>query len=227
MATKEHVNRNARIAGMTFLLYYATALTDMWLFGRLSSRGGIGETLANFARHTLQLRLTVVFAMLTIIYALILAVTLYALTRDIDRELALMAFACRMMEGVLNAVPGMARIGLLSMASATPTPSLQVQAELLFKVTGWSGAVSGTIFAIGGTLFAYLFLKGRGIPPLIAWLGVVGSVIVIPIYFLRAFRMVSGSAVWLTSIPLIVFELTLALWLLIKGVAVRKAGAQP
>lgn len=48
--------------------------------GRLSSGTEITAKLANIAQHSSQVRLTVLLAMLMILYALILAVTLYALT---------------------------------------------------------------------------------------------------------------------------------------------------
>jgi uncharacterized protein DUF4386 len=170
--------RNARIAGITLLLYYATALSEM----RLRDP-----------------RVTGVLSLLTTLYALILAVTLYALTRSIDRDLALLAFSCRFLEGTCNAATAALRLIGASVSSGI-------------------GAVSGTVFAIGSTLFAYLFLRGRSIPVGIAWLGIIGSAIVIPVYSLRALGIISGGVVWLMSIPLIVFELLLAFWLITRGV---------
>ncbi len=115
---KRMSKRNARTAGVTFLLYYATALGEMFLYRKASSGEGIAPKLASIAQHAPQVRLTVVFALLTILYALVLAVTLYALTRDVDRDIALLAFTCRVVEGVINAVPATARLGLLSIATA-------------------------------------------------------------------------------------------------------------
>ena len=73
--------RNARIAGITFLLYIVSGLLRA-----PDVRTGVLLTLVqNFS-------------------ALVLAVTLYAITRDVDPELALFGFACRMVEGVLGAM---------------------------------------------------------------------------------------------------------------------------
>jgi hypothetical protein len=195
--------RNARVAGFTFLLYYATAFSEM---GLSSHSAGA---------HAMQL--LVVLAMISILCALVLAVTLYAITRAVDREVALVALSCRFIEAVMNSVKAAVRIGLLSLA--TTGVAAQAQTTFLQKCMSWSGTVSGTIFAVGSTLFAVLFVRGRGIPAPLAWLGVIGSAIVILIFPMRAFRFVSGAAVWQASIPLIVFEITLAFWLLFKGVA--------
>ncbi len=173
--------RSARAAGVTILVYYAAAIGEIFFFRGATSPG-------------------VILSLVTVVCALVLAVTFYALTRHVDGEIALLAFACRVVEGVCNAGTTVAKLGGL------------------LQATGWIGTVSGTIFAVGSTLFAYLFLRGRTIPVPLALLGTVGSLIVIPIFVLRAFGFVSGAAVWLTSMPLIAFELILAFWLLIRGV---------
>ncbi len=112
---------NARLAGFTFLFYIAIALTEMGLSGRISGGKGTAERLANIAQHVPQMRLVIVLVMLTIFSALVLAVTLYGLTRDVDPDLALLALTCRVTEGVTNVVPTIAKLGLLSLATTVAT----------------------------------------------------------------------------------------------------------
>jgi hypothetical protein len=216
--------RNARLAGITFLLYIATTIADIVIFARASSGSGIAAELASIARHAPLMRLSIVFAMSKVLYALILAVTLYALTRDVDPDLALLALACRVVEGVVNVAPATERFGLLSIATAAPAATAgevavqHAQAAVLMNAAGWSGAVGATIFAVGSALFAYLLLRGRGIPAPLAWLGLIGSLLIVPLFFLDALQLVSGTLNWLASMPILLFELTFAVWLLIKGV---------
>ena len=79
----------------------------------------------------------------------------------------------------------------------------------------------GTIFfAVGSTIFSWLLLRGRMVPVSIAWLGVFASAllaVVLPLQ-LAGFSTapLSGYYQWL---PALVFQIVLALWLLIKGVA--------
>lgn len=222
--------RNARLAGLTFLLYFATSLSDGFLFAHASSGHGTAARLASIAQNVAQVRLTILLALLTVLYALILAVTLYALTREVDPELALIALTCRVVEGVINAVPVAARLGLLSIATASVTAtasdatSLHTQAALLINSSWWSTTVGATIFSVGSALFAYLFLRGRTIPAPIAWFGLIASLLVIPVFPLSNIFPLSDALVFLTQIPLIIFELTLAFWLLIKGVKPQQPG---
>jgi Domain of unknown function (DUF4386) len=159
---------NARVAGVTFLVYIAAGISSLALSGRAHA--------------------TDVLSLITSFCALVLGVTLYAITREQDRDLALLGLTCR----VVEAIPGNA------------------------------GAV---FFAVGSTLFSWLFLRGRLIPIALAWLGVLASVaLVVILHLQRAGLFGAGvdwfsSVTWLIWLPMLVFEVTLAAWLIVKGVA--------
>ena len=84
---------------------------------------------------------------------------------------------------------------------------------------------SAIFFAVGSALFCWLFLRGRLIPIPLAWLGVVASVLLVVILPLQLAGLFGGSMSWSASItwlvwlPMLLFEVAFALWLLIKGVA--------
>jgi hypothetical protein len=78
--------------------------------------------------------------------------------------------------------------------------------------------MSAILFAMGSTLFSYLFLRGRTIPVPMAWLGVVASVLLgvgLPLQLAGFLRGPVTSYMW---IPMAAFEVPLGFWLLIKGV---------
>ena len=81
-------------------------------------------------------------------------------------------------------------------------------------------------FSVGSTIFSWLLLRGRMIPAALAWLGVVASlllVLLLPMQIAGYFggpRAWSSPVTWAVWLPLLVFELTLAVWLITKGVAV-------
>src|SRR6266567_1054272 len=90
--------RNARVAGFTFLLYIAVGISEM--FVGATSGDGTAAKLASLAQHAPQVRIDVVLGLLTCFMALVLAAALYGITRDEDQELAVLAFACRVGEGL-------------------------------------------------------------------------------------------------------------------------------
>ena len=165
---------NARIAGFTFLLYIVAGLTSMSLKGR--------EPI------TSQLTLLTSFCALT------LGVTLYALTRGVDPDLALLALTCR----IIEAIPGQ------------------------------DGAI---FFSVGSTIFAWLLLRGRMIPSSLGWLGVLASALLVVVLPLQRAGLLGGPGSWSSSLtwgiwfPALIFEVWLAMWLIVRGAAEPRPAA--
>ena len=159
---------NARVAGFTYWIYFAAGIGGLMLAGNAPA--------------------TAVLSLVTSFSALVLGVTLYAITREQDPDLAMVGLTCR----VIEAAPGHGEI----------------------------------YFAVGSTVFCWLLLRGRMIPAALAWLGVMASallVVLLPVQIAGFFggpRTWSSPVTWAVWLPLLVFELTLAMWLITKGVAV-------
>jgi hypothetical protein len=207
-----------------FLFYIAVALPGSILFEQATSAEGIPAKLAGIAQNVPQVHLAVLLSLLPPFISWTLAVTLYAITRHQDPDLALLALSCRFGEGVINVTYTFAMLGMLWLATgaAAPAPdtaATQALAALLLKVRGWAYLVGATVFAVGSTLFSYLFLRARSIPIWLAWLGIVGSVLLVVGLPLELLRFVKGPVTMYMWGPLAVFEVVLGLWLLIKGVA--------
>jgi hypothetical protein len=212
---------NARIAGFAYLFYIAVAFPSLMLLERATSGTGIAAKLQGIAQHAPDVRLAVVLSFAGCFAALVLAVTLWAITRDQDPDLAMLALICRVGEGVSGAVGIPMTLGLLWLATATgpeaPDPAAaQALGAFLLRETPF---VSATFFAVGSTIFSWLLLRGRMVPVPLAWLGVVASVPLVVLLPLQLTVTFGGLIDWLMWMPMLVFEVTLALWLIIKGVA--------
>jgi hypothetical protein len=216
---------NARIAGFAFLFYIAVGVTQMVL-GAAVSAPGTAARLALMAQHASRVRVEIFLTLLTSMTALTLAVTLYAITRDEDRELAILALCCRVGEGMLGAIAQMLSLGLLWLATSTEagtfvrdTPAALLLGGFLRQLAGWNTITAATLFAIGSTIFSWLLLRGRMIPRSLASLGVAASVLLVVLLPLQLAGVVGGTITKIMWIPMAAFEIPLALWLLIKGVA--------
>jgi hypothetical protein len=217
---------NARLAGFMFLFYIATGLANLALFNQATSgTEGTAATLASIAQHATTVRLTAVLTLLTFVDAVVLAVALYALTRDQDPDLAVLALSFRVSEGVIGAIAAVRTLGLLSVATASTAAAAPDAAAaialgaLLLKAGGLFTNIGATAFAIGSTLYSYLFLRARSIPVPLAWLGVLASVLLVVALPLQLAGFLRGPVTFFVWLPMLVFEVALALWLLIKGVA--------
>jgi hypothetical protein len=215
---------NARIAGFAFLIYIAVGLTGMVLSNRSVSGEGTAAKLASIAQHASEMRVAVVLEMLGCFCALVLAVTLYSITRDQDPDLAMLVLVCRTGEGVIGAVSLPRSLGRLWLATAAgadaPDPAAaNALGALLLKLPDWNSILAATFFAAGSTVFAYLLLRGRLVPVALAWVGVVASILIVvglPLQLVRVLRSPITDLIW---IPMLAFEVPLGLWLIIKGVA--------
>ena len=218
---------SARVAGATFLLYIAAAYPAMVLSSRAAKGPGVAEKLASVGQHVGDLRVTVLLGFVSVCCALVLAVTLYAITRDEDQELAMLGMVFRLGEGLVNGIPlsTLALIWLTTTndANSPDSAGAVTLASLLFKLDGWGTLGAATLFAVGSTLFAYLLLRGRMIPRALGWLGVIGSLLIVIELPLQLAGFLIGPLTQLVWIPIALFELTLGPWLIIKGVKPRAA----
>ena len=220
---------NARLAGFMFLFYIASGIAGMVLLAPATSGETTEAKLASIVQHPTLMRLAAVYSLLMMMNALVLAVAVYALTRDYDRDLAVLALCCRVTEGVIAAVSAVPRRALLSVATAAvgaasaEAAAANALADVLLKVQGLTTLISATAFAIGSTLFSYLFLRARTIPAPLAWLGVLASVLLVVGLPIEMAGFIESPVTSLMWIPMAVFEVAFALWLLIKGVAAQPA----
>ena len=210
---------NARIAGFTYLFYIAVAYPAMVLFRKAARGESIAAKLAGIAQHATDVRVAMVLTLLGCFSALVLAVTLYAITREQDPDLAMLGLTCRVAEGVTGAVSLTSTMGLLWLATASGNAPDSASAQALggFLLDD-SPVVAASFFALGSTFFSWLLLRGRMIPVVLAWIGVVASVLAVVALPLQLAGILSGPVTQLIWLPMLAFEVPLGLWLLIKGV---------
>jgi hypothetical protein len=211
---------NSRVAGFAFLFYIVVGISSMMLGSGATAGDTVAARLASVAAHAPQIRSTIILNLLANISALVLAVTLYGLTRDEDNELAVFAMICRVCEGLSGAVTLHDSVALLKLAALPTSDAVLANASVLFMPDAPMG-IGATFFAVGSTIFSYLLLRGRMVPLAIAWLGVLSSALLVVLLPLQFIGVVSGivTSFLVMWMPALVFELTLAGWLLVKGAA--------
>jgi hypothetical protein len=216
---------NARVAGVTFLFYIAAGITSLALSGRATAVAGTAAKLASIAQHEAAMRVVALLSLPIGFSALVLGVTLYAITREQDRDLAMLGLICRVGEG-LSGVFMSTALALLWLATSgdgqSDTAATRALGAYLLRLGAWSP--SAIFFAAGSTIFSWLLVRGRMIPAALAWLGLLASVlliVVLPLQFAGLIRSTNffGVLTWIMWLPMLVFEVTFAVWLIVKGVA--------
>jgi Domain of unknown function (DUF4386) len=170
----------ARIAGFTFLAYIVVGVASM---------GGIfhgpAAEVATYAQNA---------------SAVILALTLFVVTRVEQAVVAALGMIFRLAEGALGSA-----LHLTGIALSHPT------------------VVSATLFAIGSTFFCWLLLRGRMLPRALAWIGVFASVILVIGLPLQLGGQLDAPLTMLMWMPMLAFEVPGGLWLLVNGVPPSRA----
>jgi hypothetical protein len=213
---------NGRLAGFAFLLYIAVSLAGMFLARGASQGADPAAKLASMAQHAGALRLALLFDLVGSLCALVLAVTLHAITRDVDADLALLAAVCRIAEGVtgvLSLERAASRLWLATEAGSLGPGASTALGAVLVTLPGHDMPLGATLFSLGSLLFAWLFVRGRIVPGALAWLGVAASaltVVVVPLQLVGLARGPLTDFIWL---PMLVFEVWLAFFLIVKGPA--------
>jgi Domain of unknown function (DUF4386) len=210
----------ARIAGVAFLAYIALGLTQLAMTRQVTAgAGGAAATLARYGAYPLIIRGGVLLVLAEAFCAIALGASLYVLTREQDPLLALLAMLCRVCEGVVNAMSATHELGVLRIATGAVRAGGLTDATAAAVIGGQSGAsISGICFAVGSALFAWLFLQARSIPRWLAWLGVAASMLLVVLLPLQVLGFVRGLAATLGWMPMLVFELTIAGWFIVRGV---------
>jgi len=124
------IRTNARVAGVTFLVYIAAGIAPM------------AQPLGPLAHVVSQL--------LQCFSALTLAATLYAITKGEDEDLARFAMMCRVGEGVLGATTGTnVDIGATFFAvGSTIFAYLLLRGRIIPTVLGWIGVAASLLLVV-------------------------------------------------------------------------------
>src|SRR4029078_6391422 len=108
---------NAKLAGSAYLSYIVVGILNEILMYRAAGVNGIAAKLARMADFSADARLAIILKLGECFSVFVLAVALYAITRDEDQELAMLALLCRVTEGVFVATLIPNSQGLLWLAS--------------------------------------------------------------------------------------------------------------
>ncbi len=200
------------------------------MFEAAVGSGPASAKLANALQHATQLRVTVLLSLVTIVCALALSISLFVITRDYDGNVALFGLAARLAEAVTGGVYAIQTAGLLSVATVVDTSGTGAQGSAvvahLLSARSSAAIMSAVLFAIGSAAFSYLLLRGRGIPTALEWLGLLASALLLlalPIQLLLDAR---GPVTMLVWLPMLMFEVVVAVWLLVRGVSPVFPGVQ-
>lgn len=224
-STKSQINY-ARLAGLMYLFVIAADLSGMWITSRFNVPGDFAGTAHNIMASELLYRIGLCGVLAGSLGTVLLAMGLYVVVKPINENLALLALLFRLVESTAAVSQSFINFIVLNLYLG-PNYTSAFDAKQLQALVGmhsiWASAssIAAIFFGFGSILFFYLFLKSTYIPKALSALGFFASLLV-PIVSLGALVSPSHAGIlqfgWL---PILVAELSVGLWLLIRGIKVE------
>jgi hypothetical protein len=225
-------HRAAKVVGFLYLFTMATAIFgELYVRGQLIVRGDAVQTATNIAASERLFRLGIVSDLITFAGVVMLVWALYVVLSAINRNLALLAAFLRLVAisiaaaSVVNAFVALRLLSGTAYLHAFDTQQLQVLARLFISGQGFGSGIDFVFLGLGSTVFSYLWFKSRYIPRALAALGIFGSLMLaIGGLAIMVFPSLADVLTLTYMMPLGIFEVTLGLWLLFKGVRAPVVG---
>jgi Domain of unknown function (DUF4386) len=229
--------RAAKVAAVATLLSMALVVyANFGVFAPLIVKGNAAETGRNILANERLFRTGIAFELLHSVGLVVLLAALYVIFRPVSRGMALLAALLRLVYAMAWILMTLRLFEVLRLLAAKgslrafQTDQLQALASLALRTARYDEYYVGLLFyAAASTLCAWLWLKSRYIPKLLAVFGVIASAFCVACTI--AFVIEPGFAnvvnLWWFDSPMALFEMATSVWLLVKGLPAHSPGERP
>jgi len=215
-------NNTDRFLGVVFLIQAITSLSAGMLRDSVMGTGDIIEIMNNISNNTWIMQAGIAVEIITAIGIIMLGSLMFLILREQDARMALIAMGLYLTEVAALVISQTALSALIGISQESVTAGhpeyLQSLGRTFLGIQGFAFSyVLMLFFSLGASMFYYLFYKSQYLPTWLALFGVfvaVGSLFGVLIALFGLLNLESFMIVIMLNLP---FELTIGLWLLIKG----------
>lgn len=231
MAIEDSQRKAAKIAGGAFPLTMALVVAvNFGINERLLAAGNAAETARNILAHPTLFRIGIAGNLVYVAGIVVLLAALYVILSPAGRGLALLAtfwkllFAGAWTLMALNCLTALRLLNGPDYARAYGVEGAQVLARLY--LSGFDVYYVGLLFwAMASVVYGYLWMKSRYVPRVLAVFGIIGSAwcaaCTLLLFVFPDFPKLVN--LWWFDTPMALFELSLGVWLLARGLAGPRA----
>ena len=218
---KMNLDKNTpKLLGAAFLLQaIASLVSGLFLLQPLIVPGNIIDIMTNISNNTLQMRASIVVEMITAIGIVILGVLLFITLKKISMKISLVALGLYIIEaGILAAsrIPAFSLLLISQESVITGHPTyLQTLGNLFYESQIFGYNLHMLAFALGATLFYYLFFKSGFLPRVLSLWGLIAAPLALIGILFLLFGYNVPIVIFLPNLP---FEITMGIWLMVKGI---------
>jgi len=213
--------QTARAVGIFYILASASAIAGLILYQPILSGPNY---LANGFANQNQVILGVFMELILVVTAVGTAVGLFPFVKKHNESIALGYAFFRFMEAIVILVGIVAVLSLLTLsrefaaAGAANAPAYQAAGTAMKAVKDWTFML-GPHFLLGlnTMLYSYLLYQTRLVPRWLAVWGLIGAAIMFIVALFEIPGVIPPSWVAPLAMPVALFEMALAGWLIVKG----------
>lgn len=218
--------RYARIGGLLYLVIIAAGLSgELFLRGPLIASGNAAATATHIAQSALVWREAIAGDLLMHVCDVGLMLVFFVLLRPVSLELALLAVLFNLVQTavlVANKINLLMPLFMLSDAAylkAFEPQQLQALAYVFVKAHDYGFGIGLIFFGVECVIVGYLIVRSRYLPKVLGLMMEVAAIA----YLTNSFALILSPALADRLFPIILLppffaELSLALWLLVRGV---------
>ena len=207
--------KTAIIVGVLFI----TALVSSMLSGGFSGSIDDPDYLTAVSANENQVLIGVLLMLTATASLVAIPIILFPILKKHNEGLALGYIGARIFEGFFDVVIAISMLLLLTLsrefveAGAPDASSFQTSGILLIALKDWAGIPEQFPYGLGVLILNFAFYQSKLIPRWLSGWGIVGGALILAMGLLRLF----GYSVFLLAIPIILNEMVLAVWLIVKG----------
>jgi hypothetical protein len=207
--------KTAIIAGVLFI----TALVSSMLSGTFSGSIDGPDYLTAVSANENKVLIGVLFQLTLTASVVAIPILMFPILKKHNESLGLGYVAARIFEGFFDIVIAISLLLLLTLsrefveAGAPDASYFQTSGALLLAVKEWASIPENFPYGLGVLIFNYLLYQSKLIPRWLSGWGLVGGALM---FAMGLFRMFGYSVVFL-AIPIVLNEMILAVWLILKG----------
>jgi len=215
--------KNARIVGVLFITATVAAILALVLYQPILNDP---DYIIKGSANANQVILGALFELILAGAAVGTSIMLFPYLKRHNESIALGYVSFRLLEAVLIVIGVVSLLSLLTLSQefasgvVLDVSSLQTVGSLLLAIHAWT-IILGPHFMLGiGTLmYSYLFYQSGLVPRWLSVWGLIGAVSIFVAALLEMFGVILPISVWVAilAIPVAFYEMTLAVWLIVKG----------
>ena len=212
------MDSNRKTAIIVGVLFITTIVSSM-LSGVFSGSIDDPDYLTSVYANENKVLIGVLFQLTLTASVVAIPIMMFPILKKHNERLALGYVVARIFEGFFDVVIAISMLLLLTLsreyveAGAPVSSYFQTSGALLLGLRDWAGIPEQFPFGMGVLILNYALYQSKLIPQWLSGWGLVGGALILAMGFLRMF----GHPVYFLAIPIILNEMVLAVWLIVKG----------